>query len=87
MILAVVDVPSARRRPRTSGRDLYFAVANLKAVHSRAKVLDALSKEEVHEEAAGAIVRRPWGERSFYAVDPFGNRLCFVDRKTVFTGR
>jgi hypothetical protein len=36
---------------------------------------------------AGAIVRRPWGERSFYAVDPFGNKLCFVDRATLFTGR
>jgi len=32
-------------------------------------------------------VERPWGERSFYAVDPFGNPLCFVDQKTLFTGR
>lgn len=41
---------------------------------------------EVHGEPAGAICKRPWGERSSYAVDPFGNPLCFVDRATVFTG-
>jgi uncharacterized glyoxalase superfamily protein PhnB len=29
---------------------------------------------------------RPWGERSFYARDPFGNPLCFVDETTLFTG-
>jgi catechol 2,3-dioxygenase-like lactoylglutathione lyase family enzyme len=34
----------------------------------------------------GAIAKRPWGERSFYATDPFGNPLCFVSRETVFTG-
>ncbi len=28
----------------------------------------------------------PWGERSFYFKDPFGNKLCFVDEKTMFTG-
>ena len=34
----------------------------------------------------GEIATRPWGERSFYASDPFGNPLCFVSRDTVFTG-
>jgi catechol 2,3-dioxygenase-like lactoylglutathione lyase family enzyme len=32
------------------------------------------------------IETQPWGERSFYARDPFGNPLCFVDRQTLFTG-
>lgn len=27
----------------------------------------------------GRIAVRPWGERSFYAVDPFGNGICFVE--------
>jgi len=27
----------------------------------------------------GRIAVRPWGERSFYAEDPFGNRICFVE--------
>ena len=34
----------------------------------------------------GEVAERPWGERSFYANDPFGNKICFVDRPTVFTG-
>lgn len=29
------------------------------------------------------ITTRPSGERSFYAKDPFGNPLCFVDEQTV----
>ena len=36
---------------------------------------------------AGQIVVRPWGERSFYVEDPWSNGLCFVDEKTLFTGR
>ena len=35
----------------------------------------------------GEIAVRPWRERSFYMHDPFGNPLCFVDEKTLFTGR
>jgi hypothetical protein len=40
----------------------------------------------VHGASAAEMIVRPWGERSFYAFDPFGNGLCFVDEKTVFTG-
>ena len=47
----------------------------------------AFSEEGVHGDASGEIVTRPWGERSFYVQDPFGNKLCFVDRSTMFTGR
>lgn len=32
------------------------------------------------------ITIQPWGERSFYCIDPFGNPLCFVDENTIFTG-
>jgi catechol 2,3-dioxygenase-like lactoylglutathione lyase family enzyme len=32
------------------------------------------------------IAMRPWGERSFYIKDPFGNPLCFVSSDTIFTG-
>jgi hypothetical protein len=28
----------------------------------------------------------PWGERMFWARDPFDNPISFVDEKTVFTG-
>jgi len=32
------------------------------------------------------IETQPWGERSFYCSDPFGNKLCFVAAGTAFTG-
>jgi len=73
--------------PRPNQDHIYFAVSNLKAVHRRAQKLGALARDQVHGAASGEIVRRPWGERSFYAVDPFGNPICFVDEKTLFTGR
>ncbi len=31
------------------------------------------------------IETQPWGERSFYCSDPFGNKLCFVADGTLFT--
>jgi hypothetical protein len=49
------------------------------------KLLDQKGKEDVHGEPAGDIVTRHWGERCFYAVDPFGNGLCFSDERTLFT--
>jgi catechol 2,3-dioxygenase-like lactoylglutathione lyase family enzyme len=66
---------------------IYFSVSDLEAVHKRAEGLGCLSADDVHGAAAGQINRRPWGERSFYAFDPFGNGLCFVDEGTLFTGR
>lgn len=83
VIVALVEVP----RPEPAPENVYFAVADLAAAHARARALRCLSKEKVHGEPGGAIVRRPWGERSFYAVDRDGNPLCFVDGKTLFTGR
>lgn len=58
---------------------IYFAVSDLESLHRRA--LTAGCKEVDTE-----IQTQPWGERSFYAKDPFGNPICFVDEKTVFTG-
>lgn len=65
---------------------VYFSVGDLEDVFDRAKELSCLSEDEVHGAPAGEIVTRPWGERSFYAYDPSGNGLCFVDEKTLFTG-
>ena len=84
VILALVD-EGAQAQPIPDY--IYFAVADLEATHARAQSLNCLAPEQVHGASAGAIVTRPWGERSFYARDPFGNRLCFVDERTVFTGR
>jgi predicted enzyme related to lactoylglutathione lyase len=58
---------------------IYFAVDDLDACFGRVK-----------GRPNGAIVRpietQPSGERSFYCTDPFGNKLCFVDERTLFTG-
>jgi uncharacterized glyoxalase superfamily protein PhnB len=74
--------------PRADGDDfeakpnpghVYFAVDDLDVYFGRVK-----------GRANGAINRpietQAWGERSFYCTDPFGNKLCFVDERTVFTG-
>ena len=57
---------------------IYLAVDNLEAVFGLV-------------EAAGgrieaAIEKKPWGERLFYARDPSGNPISFVEAQTVFTG-
>ena len=65
---------------------LYFSVDDLDALHARAAALDCLSQEQVHGMPAGAAIVRPWGERSFYAEDPWGNPLCFVEEGTVYAG-
>jgi predicted enzyme related to lactoylglutathione lyase len=85
-LVGIVDVSAGDRAPQPSGQDLYFAVGDLDAVHARARGLEALSGADVHGAGGGEIVTRPWGERSFYAEDPWGNGLCFVDEATLFTG-
>lgn len=87
VILALVDSTGGGERPKPIPDYIYFSVKDLEEIHARARKLGCLSKEKVHEDSAGDIVTRPWGERSFYAEDPFGNGLCFVDERTLFTGR
>lgn len=65
---------------------LYFAVDDLERTFDACKRSGAKFQDgEVHGGPAGKIAKRPWGERSFYVNDPFGNPLCFVDATTVFT--
>ena len=87
VILAVLDPTAGGEKAKPNADYLYFSVKDLEKVHARALALKCLSKDTVHDEAAGQIMKRPWGERSFYATDPFGNGLCFVDAETLFTGR
>lgn len=88
VILALVDPAKEEGfAPRPGADNLYFSVGDLDAVFARARELGCLSRESVHGAPGGEIVTRPWGERSFYAADPFGNPLCFVDERTLFTGR
>jgi predicted enzyme related to lactoylglutathione lyase len=85
VILQVVDV-SAAGAPHPAAKALYFTVDDLDAIFARAQTLGCLSSEAVHGGAAGGIVVRPWGERSFYAQDRWGNPLCFVEAGTVYPG-
>jgi catechol 2,3-dioxygenase-like lactoylglutathione lyase family enzyme len=67
---------------------LYFAVDDLEATYEAARSAGAsFASGEVSGALAGEIAVRPWGERSFYMEDPFGNKVCFVDRPTMFTGK
>ena len=72
--------------PHPAAKALYFAVADLDALHARAASLGCLSAEQVHGTPAGVPTVRPWGERSFYADDPWGNPLCFVEEGTEYQG-
>ena len=76
------------RTPRPNFDHVYFAVDDLEAVFACAQRLGTLSKEIGDGGLPmGEIVRRPWGERSFYLHDPFGNPLCVVDAASIFTGK
>lgn len=72
--------------PHAAAKALYFTVNDLDAAHARAASLGCLSRDMVHGHVGGDINVRPWGERSFYADDPWGNPLCFVEAGTVYAG-
>jgi catechol 2,3-dioxygenase-like lactoylglutathione lyase family enzyme len=65
---------------------LYLAVDDLAAVRAAALRAGAVLAQGAPPGVGplGEIAKRPWGEESFYASDPFGNPLCFVSRTTVF---
>ncbi len=66
---------------------LYLAVSDLKATYEACRQAGARFSEGASAGVAlGEIAKRPWGEESFYASDPFGNSLCLVSRDSVFTG-
>jgi catechol 2,3-dioxygenase-like lactoylglutathione lyase family enzyme len=90
VILGVLDYSSRETSRFTPPAEaLYFATNDLERVYRRARQLGCLTTGLLHDDPSsplGEIVVRPWGERSFYAVDPSGNPLCFVDSRTLFTG-
>jgi predicted enzyme related to lactoylglutathione lyase len=90
VILGILDYSSALpgERPKTT-EAIYLTTRNLDELHLRASKLGCLDRGLIHGDPAnpaGEVVVRPWGERSFYAHDPSGNSLCFVDERTKFTG-
>ena len=85
VILALLDVSQGGLSPTPGPKSLFFAVDDVDAVYQRADGLGVLAPYQVHNEPAGAVVERPWGERSFYVVDPWGNDLCFCQDGTLYT--
>ena len=57
---------------------IYFSVEDLQDTLRR--VADAGGQ------ITGGISSMPWGERMFYAKDPFDNPISFVDADTLFLG-
>ncbi len=78
-ILALVKPVSDDQPFRPNPDHLYFAVDDLEASFARAQAAGC-------SELESGITKQVWGERSFYAKDPFGNPLCFVDQATLYTG-
>ena len=64
-------------RPHPS-QYLYFSVADPAAARQRCISAGASEVTEVE--------RMPWGETLFYALDPFGNPISFVQSGTEFVG-
>jgi catechol 2,3-dioxygenase-like lactoylglutathione lyase family enzyme len=85
VILAVLDVAVAGLDPTPGPKSIYFVVSDVLAVHARAKELGALAEFQVHGQPASQVIARPWGEKSFYVTDPWGNELCFVEEGTLYT--
>ncbi|TMF01843.1 MAG: VOC family protein [Chloroflexi bacterium] len=85
VIVAVLDVSRGGMPPTPGPKSLYFAVDDVDIVHARAEQLGVLAPYQVHGEPASAVITRPWGERSFYVVDPWGNDLCFCENGTLYT--
>jgi catechol 2,3-dioxygenase-like lactoylglutathione lyase family enzyme len=85
VILAVLDVSQGGMKPVPGPKSLYFAVDDVDTVHARAKALKVLAPFQVHGQPAAEVIERPWGERSFYVTDPWGNELCFVEEGTLYT--
>ena len=85
VIVAVLDVSRGGMPPTPGPKSLYFAVDDVDSVHARAEQLGVLAPYQVHGEPAAEVITRPWGERSFYMVDPWGNDLCFCANGTLYT--
>jgi predicted enzyme related to lactoylglutathione lyase len=85
VILGVIDISQGGMPPTAGPKSIYFAVDDVDAVHERAARLGVLAPYQVHGEPAADVLVRPWGERSFYVVDPWGNDIGFCAEGTLYT--
>lgn len=83
VILACYD-PEADGDPLGGGwmhhenQYLYFSVPELEPIRERIESAGGHNLTEIED--------MPWGERIFYALDPMGSRISFVQEDTVFRG-
>ena len=88
-ILACYDpiADGDRHRSTPNPDHLYLAVDDIEDAFAKCEAVQAnLASGMTGGAPLAEIAKRPWGERSFYLHDPFGNPLCFVERTTMFTG-
>lgn len=62
-----------------AGQYLYFSTPDVHATWATAERLGFAVEP-------GGVQSMPWGERMFWAADPFGNPVSFVQAGTEFTG-
>ena len=79
-ILACYDPTKFNEKPAAvpNPEYIYLGVDDLQAYYGLCVDNDAKVTQDIQS--------HPWGETSFYIEDPFGNPVCFVDNKTLFTG-
>ncbi|WP_223701760.1 VOC family protein [Sutcliffiella deserti] len=65
--------------PKPNPDHIYISVSNLEHIYNKFRDSYCSFIED-------SITTQPWGEKTFYVKDPFGNPICFVDEKTVFIG-
>lgn len=58
--------------------EIYLSSKDLERMRSISLKLDCPKVSEIEDQ--------PWGERTLYVTDIFGNQLCFVDQDTLFRG-
>jgi predicted enzyme related to lactoylglutathione lyase len=79
VVLALVDprADGQDRDARANQEHVYFSTSDLEAAHARAVAArPSVGPDEIRQ--------MPWGERSFYLTDPWGNPLAVVARGTEF---
>jgi uncharacterized glyoxalase superfamily protein PhnB len=81
VVLACVEAPLEHReaRPAKDPRIIYLADDDVDEVFERVRAAGPRWLDDT-------IATQFWGERSFYADDPFGNPLCFVQEDTLYVG-
>lgn len=74
----VADRDEASHWEHHPNQYVYVSVSDVEAALQRARDMGATL-------VSNRVQEMPWGERLFYARDPFGTPICFVDSETLFT--